>query len=155
MVEHFFAAVEKEFVDTNNVSDILANNSRFPGYFLPGNWQLSQAKSKAFLSTGCICPTKGSLSLFPPENRIGHRIPTLHLAAQWKAWRFMACIDFIDGRVRQIFKRPPSRAIKTNWIASEKLSKNFKLHIDGDLSWTFIPAPSALCQLQLPTDGRP
>jgi len=33
MVEHFFAAVEKEFVDTNNVSDILANNSPF---FLAG-----------------------------------------------------------------------------------------------------------------------
>lgn len=44
-VEHFLqlAFAEKEFVDTNNVSDILANNSFTPLSSPPvGNWQLSQ-----------------------------------------------------------------------------------------------------------------
>lgn len=44
-VEHFLqlAFAEKEFVDTNNVSDILANNSFTPLSCPPvGNWQLSQ-----------------------------------------------------------------------------------------------------------------
>jgi len=55
MVEHFFAAVEKEFVDTNNVSDILANNS--PVFFSRARklaTKPSQAKSKA------LCPSFSS-----------------------------------------------------------------------------------------------
>lgn len=132
-VEHFLqlAFAEKEFVDTDNVSDILANNSSLPpplSSFPPlavGNWQLSQAASKRalcpFLLTACICFdeqrscsscccswSKVRTSFLPALIRqIWPAIACLHSGTfQWTAQRFMARIDFIDGHPRGLHCLP-------------------------------------------------